>query len=219
VLDRFATESVVAWYNRLLAREAWARAALAPYAGRTARIDAGLLSVFLAVLPGGTLAAGSGSASVTITMEPQALAGSLFDPGAALRKMRMDGDVAFAQELTGVLQKLRPDPAEELSRFFGDAAAERIVRAMNAAMTGLRDTAQRAARQGADYLVAENPMLLGKQEWEQFGKELAALRTRLDLLEGRISACSAEAGRQETAAPGAAKPTQPPGGPSSEPRG
>ncbi len=219
MLDRFATVSVVAWYNRLLAREAWARAALAPYAGRTARIDAGLLSVFLAVLPGGTLAAGSGSASVTITMETQALAGSLFDPGAALRKMRMDGDVAFAQELTGVLQKLRPDPAEELSRFFGDAAAERIVGAMNAAMTGLRDTAQRAARQGADYLVAENPMLLGKQEWEQFGKELAALQTRLDLLEGRIDACSIEAGRKETAAPDAAKPTQPPGGPSSEPRG
>jgi len=219
VLDRFATESVVAWYNRLLAREAWARAALAPYAGRTARIDAGLLSVFLAVLPGGSLAAGAGSPSVTITMEPQALAGSLFDPGAALRKIRMDGDVAFAQELTGVLQKLRPDPAEELSRFFGDAAAERIVRAMNAAMTGLRDTAQRAARQGADYLVAENPMLLGKQEWEQFGKELAALQTRLELLEGRINTCSVAASRQVTAVPGAAKPTQPPGGPSSEPRG
>ena len=218
MLDRFATESVVAWYNRLLAREAWARAALAPYAGRSARIDAGLLSVFLAVLPGGTLAAASGSPSVTITMEPQALAGSLFDPGAALRKMRMDGDVAFAQDLTGVLQKLRPDPAEELSRFVGDAAAERIVGAINAAMTQLRDTAQRAARQGADYLVAENPMLLGKQEWEQFCKELAALQTRLDLLEGRISACSAEAARQ-AAAPGAANPTQPRGDQSSEPRG
>lgn len=216
MLDRLATQTMVAWYNRLLAREQWAREALQPYVGRTARIEAGLVTVFLAVVPGGTLAAGSGTPNVTITIEPDVLAGSLFDPAAALRKLRMDGDVAFAHVLTDVLPKLRPDPAEELSRFIGDAPAERVVRTVRAAMDAIRDAARRAARQGADYLVAEHPTLLGRQEWERFGSELATLQGRLDRLEQRIHACIAASAATQ---PGAAGRPQPSGEQSSEQRG
>ena len=190
MFDRLASESVVAWYRRLLAREEGARAALAPYAGRAARFEAGLATVFLAVETGGDLAVGSGEPSVTITLEPQALVGSFFEPGAVLRKMRMDGDVEFAQVLTDVLSKLRPDPAEDLARFLGDAPAQRLVDTVNAAMNQVRDSAQRMARQGADYLVAENPMLLGKQELARFAQELAELQDRLERLEAKVNALS-----------------------------
>ena len=206
MLDRLATETMVAWYNRLLTREQWARAALAPYAGRTARIEAGLTTVFLAVEPGGTLAAGSATPSVTITIEPESVASSLFEPAGLLRKLRMQGDVAFAQALTEVLPKLRPDPAEELSRFVGDAPAERIVRTVRTMLDALRDAVQRAARQGADYLVGEHPTLLGRQEWERFGSELATLQGRLDRLAERIAAQEAARGGVDC---GAATKTQP----------
>jgi ubiquinone biosynthesis protein UbiJ len=189
-LNRFSTGSVLAWYNRLLARESWARAALLPYAGRTARIDAGLLSVFLAVTPEGTLAAAAGEPTVRITLAPQAIAGSLWDAGAAMRDMRIEGDAAFAQALTDVLSRLRPDPAEDLSRIFGDAPAERIVGAASAALRQLRESAERIARQGADYLVAENPMIVGRQQWQPFVQELAELAARLELLEERIDSLS-----------------------------
>ena len=192
MFDRLATESMVAWYNHLLAREEWARLALAPFAGRTARFEVGLATLFVAVTTTGRLAPGTGTPSVTITIEPQVVAGSLLDPGAALRKMRMDGDVAFAQALTDVLQKLRPDPAEELSRFIGDAPAERVVRTVTAALEAVRDAARRAARQGADFIVGEKPMLLGRQEWARFGSELATLQGRLNRLEERINAQAAQ---------------------------
>jgi len=189
--------------------------ALAQYAGRTARIEIALSNVFLAVTPGGTLQAASGTPSVTITVDPQVIASSLFDPSFALRKLRMEGDVAFAQALTDVLQKLKPDPAEELSRFIGDAPAERIVRTVSSAMEAIRDAAQRAARQGADYLAGENPMLLGRQEWERFGSELATLQGRLDRLEARINArAAALAGTQ----PGSGAATRSAGEPDSAPR-
>jgi ubiquinone biosynthesis protein UbiJ len=186
MLDRIAAGSVVAWYQRLLAREDWARAALAPYAGRIALFETGFASVSLAVEPGGRLAVGSGAPSVTITLDPQALAGALFDPGALRRKMRIDGDAEFAQALTDVLAKLRPDPAEDLSRLLGDAPAQRLVDSVSAAMAQLRDTAQRLARQGADYVVAEHPLVLGKQEFAQFTQELAELQDRLDRLEAQV---------------------------------
>jgi ubiquinone biosynthesis protein UbiJ len=193
VLDAIASQSVVAWYNRLLRREAWACAALAPHAGATARIDVGLVCIFLAVAPGGMLAVGTGTPSVTITLEPSALAGSLWDPGLALRDVRVAGDAAFAQVLTDVLQKLRPDPAEDMARWIGDAPAERIVKTVTAAMAQLRETAERAARQGADYFVAENPMVLGKQDWESFSQDLTALLARLASLEDRVAVLPTEA--------------------------
>ncbi|HYA66443.1 MAG TPA: hypothetical protein VEE84_07125 [Burkholderiaceae bacterium] len=65
------------------------------------------------------------------------------------------------------------------------------MRAVRSALEAVRDAAQRAARQGADYLVAENPTLLGRQDWERFGSELATLQGRLDRLEQRIHACEA----------------------------
>jgi ubiquinone biosynthesis protein UbiJ len=193
MLDALASQSVVAWYNRLLAREPWACAALAPHAGATARIDAGLVSVFLAIAPGGTLAVGSGTPSVTITLDPAAMAGSIWDPAAALRDVRVAGDAAFAQVLTDVLQKLRPDPAEDLARWLGDAPAERIVRTVNTALAQLREAGERAARQGADYLVGENPLLLGRQDWVAFTGELDALRDRLAAVEQRVAELPARA--------------------------
>lgn len=187
MLDRIASESVAAWYQRLMARESWAAQALAPYAGRTARFEAGLVAVTLAVQEGGRLAAGSGGPSVTITLDPQALAGSLFDPDAIRRKMKVDGDAQFAQALTEVLARLRPDPAEDLARWLGDAPAQRLVDAASRAMAELRDSAQRLARQGADYFVAENPMVLGRQEFERFKQDVCELQQRLDRLEAKAS--------------------------------
>ncbi len=188
MLDTIASQSVVAWYNRLLAQEDWARAALAPHAGQTARIDAGLISVFLAVTAEGRLGVGTGTPSVTIGVDPAAVARAAWDPAAALRDVRVAGDAAFAQVLTDVLQKLRPDPAEDLARWIGDAPAERIVRSIEAAMAQARDAAQRAARQGADYFVAEQTLLLGRRDWTPFTAELQALGEQLGALERRLAA-------------------------------
>jgi len=190
-LDTLASQSVAAWYNRLLAREDWARAALAAHAGKTARIEAGLVAVFLAVAPGGTLAGATGAPSVSITVAPGALAGALWEPGAALRQLRIEGDAAFAQVLTEVLQRLRPDPAEDLARWVGDAPAERVMATLTAALAQLREGAQRAARQGADFVVAEHPLVLGRQEFEAHAQQLRELQQRLQALEARVCALAA----------------------------
>jgi ubiquinone biosynthesis protein UbiJ len=195
MFDRLAAESVVAWYRRLLAREDWARAALAPYAGRSARFESGPLAVCVVVEAGGGLAVASGVASVTVTLDPQVLAGSLFAPDSARRRMRIEGDAEFAQALTDVLAKLRPDPAEDLARLLGDAPAQRIVDAAGAALREMRDAAQRLARHGAEYFVAENPMLLGRQEFAGFVADVAQLRACLDGLEKRLEAAAGSAGK------------------------
>ncbi len=189
-LDRLAAQAVVGWYQRLLARESWARAALGSYAGRVARIEVGFACLELRILPDGGLAAGSEGRApdVTVAANPAAVAQVWANPSSARRDLRIEGDIDFAQALIDVLQKLRPDPAEDLSRFVGDIAAERIVNTLRAVLDQVRDVAWRAARQGADYLVAEHPLLLGTQEFMQHRIEIAALLERIDRLERRAGA-------------------------------
>jgi len=192
VLDQIASSAAAAVLNHMLAREPWARAALAPFAGRSARLQALPFSVQLGITADGSFSADAGAPTVTIGVEAAALPRVLLEPKAALRNVRLDGDAEFAQALSGVLQKLRPEPEEELSRFVGDAAAVRIVALLRAALAGAREAGSRLAVQAADYLVVENPMLVSRQEMTGFAADVARLRDdverlakRVDLLSGR----------------------------------
>ena len=192
MLDQIASSAAAAVLNHMLAREPWARAALAPFAGRSARLQALPFSVQLGITADGSFSADAGAPTVTIGVEAAALPRVLLEPKAALRNVRLDGDAEFAQALSGVLQKLRPEPEEELSRFVGDAAAVRIVALLRAALAGAREAGSRLAVQAADYLVVENPMLVSRQEMTGFAADVARLRDdverlakRVDLLSGR----------------------------------
>lgn len=191
MLEEFVTRSVAAWYNRLLLREAWARATLRPYAGRSARIALGPIAIFLGIDPAGELRVGRGEPSVTVNLEPKALGDALLDPVAPRRRLHIDGDAAFAQVLTDVLQRLRPDPAEDLARWVGDAPAERIVSLLHQGLSWARAAAGSTVRRGVDYFVAEDPQLLGRADWEDFRAALALTADSLTILEGRIASLGA----------------------------
>jgi ubiquinone biosynthesis protein UbiJ len=186
VLDQIASSAAAAVLNHMLSREPWARAALAPFAGRSARLQAAPFSVQLGIAADGNFTAQAGEPAVTIGVDPTSLPQVLLDPKAALRNVRLDGDAEFAQSLSGVLQKLRPEPEEELSRFVGDAAAVRIVGLLRAALAGAREAGSRLAAQTADYLVAENPMLVGRPQMAEFAADVARLRDDVERLAKRI---------------------------------
>ena len=186
MLDQIASGAAAAALNHMLAREPWARAALAPFAGRSARLQAAPFSVQLAIVADGGFSADAGPPTVTIGVDAAALPRMLLEPKAALRNVRLDGDAEFAQALSNVLQKLRPEPEEELARFVGDAAAVRVVALLRAALAGAREAGGRLAVQAADYLVAENPMLVSRQELEAFAADVARLRDDVERLAKRI---------------------------------
>ena len=186
MLDQIASSAAAAALNHMLAREPWARAALAPFAGRSARLQALPFSVQLGIAADGNFTADAGAPTVTIGVDAAALPRVLLEPKAALRNVRLDGDAEFAQALSSVLQKLRPEPEEDLARFVGDAAAVRIVSLLRAALAGAREAGSRLAVQTADYLVAENPMLVSRQEMASFAAETARLRDDVERLAKRI---------------------------------
>jgi ubiquinone biosynthesis protein UbiJ len=187
MIDRLLNQAAVAVLNRMLAREAWACEKLAPFAGRVVRFEALPFSLQWAVAEGGTLTANDdGDPAVTIGLALSSLPFALLDPPAATRDVRLQGDAEFAQALSFVLQNLRPEPEEELSRFVGDAAAMRIVGLVRLSAAHWRELAERMLDNTANYIVAENPMVVGRDEVADFVADVTRLRDDVARLEKRI---------------------------------
>jgi len=187
MLERLANSAVVSVLNRLLVREDWAREKLAPFIGRVARFEAHPLVVVLLIAPDGMFTANDGrEPAVTISVALSSLPQALADPQAAMKDVRLSGDAEFAQALAFVLQNLRPEPEEELSRFIGDAAAMRLVGVMRASASQWKQMAQSMLQSTAHYAVHEDPMIVGRSDLEAFGSEVNGVRDAVARVEKRI---------------------------------
>ncbi len=187
MIDQIASSAAIALLNRMLAHEQWARDKLAPFAGRSARFDAAPFGVTLRVEDGGTFgAADTNEPAVTIGVALSSLPLAMMDPQAAMKDVRLSGDAEFAQALAFVLQNLRPEPEEELSRFIGDAAAQRLVGFMRASAVQWKQIAENMLENTAHYVVTENPMVVGRDDLESFNQDVNQLRDAVARIEKRI---------------------------------
>ncbi len=186
MIEQLTTAAALGVLNRMMGREEWARDRLAPFAGRTARFEARPFSLSLKIADDGRFADAEGADPVvTVGLDLASLPLALGDPQAALRNVSLNGDADFAQALAFVLQNLRPEPEEELARFIGDAAAQRIVGLLRTSASHWRELAERMLDSGAHYLVTENPMLVGRAEVDEFIAAVARLRDDVARLEKR----------------------------------
>ncbi len=205
MFDSLTSQAAIALLNRWLAREAWARERLAPFAGRVARLALPPFAVVFAVAPEGTLAAlpthPHPHPDVTLTADTTALPFLWVDTKALLRNVKLQGDAEFAQALGFVLQNLKPEPEEDLAPWMGDAAAVRVVGLVRAAFAQLSDMGKRLSTATADYLVAEEPILASKQDVDDFVQAVNALRDATARVQAHVEQLSAEIVAAE--APGA----------------
>lgn len=187
MIEQLTTSAALGVLNRMLAREQWARERLAPFAGRVARFEAPPFALALRIDEGGVFAdAARLEPAVTVGADLAALPLALGDPQAMMRNVSLKGDADFAQALAFVLQNLRPEPEEELSRFVGDVAAQRIVGFLRSSASHWRELAERMLENSAHYLVTENPMIVGRDEVGEFNAEVARLRDDVARLEKRV---------------------------------
>lgn len=186
MLPDLAAGAGVRLLNTLLEREGWAREQLTPFAGRVAQFEVPPFTLLIGVAPDGRFATAGGPPNVTLGIDATALPSALLDPAALKRNVRLSGDAEFAQALSTVLQRLRPEPEEELARFVGDAAAVRIVGTLRTIASTFAQGASRLTASAADYLVAENPLLVGRREAEAFARDVVALRDAVERLDKRL---------------------------------
>ena len=173
--------------NHLLVRQPALRDALSAHAGKSARIDAGVVQLDLAVATDGLLQVSEAEPNVSIRVNPADLPKLLADMERAFSYVSISGDADFARTIADVANRVQWEAEEDLAPFVGDIAAVRIVRAAREATSGAKAGARRLAENIAEYLLEENPMLLYRRAGEAFTSDVVALRDDVERLAKRIA--------------------------------
>ncbi len=194
-----AAQSVVAALNHLLAREAWARERLAPYAGYSVCIITPLIRLGITVQTNGLVAPRPKEEedqpyAVSITLPLAALSAILTQGQAALSKyVKVEGDAEFAATLGFLAQHLRWEIEEDLAQLIGDAPASQLSQMLRAGHQQVRRTLRHLVETTAEYWLDENPTLVRHVALTEFATEISTLRDAVARLEKRVGRTEASA--------------------------
>lgn len=176
--------------NHLLTQNSWSYARLARFAGKTARFDVAPFSIDLTILPDGSLC----SAEQTISPDAVCVIAPSLLPRLAVHDelahagIQSSGDAALLSEIFFLSRNLRWDAVEDVSQVTGDIAAERIVKAVQAAQFAA--PAVNLAQAAAEYFTEEQPLITKPQQINAFMQQVDTLRDDVARLEQRIKALS-----------------------------
>jgi ubiquinone biosynthesis protein UbiJ len=174
--------------NHLLAQASWAREKLQPFAGQCAHLTLPPFSALFSITAEGLIAAPPAEATATVTIDLPASAPLLALQGkaAVMRAARITGSADFAQELGYVIQHLRWDVEEDLSRVVGDIAAHRLTTGVSAVAAWQREKLKNLAENFAEYLTEERPAIARRLAIADFSAEVDCLRDDVARLEKRL---------------------------------
>ncbi len=177
-------------FNHLLAAAPWARARLAPFSGKRARLVLGPLPLDFRIAPDGSLESlGTGEPAVEIVLPATAPLALLQGQGreAMMREAHITGGADFAEALGFVLRNLDWDAEEDLSRVVGDIAAHRLVKAAGEFAAARAEAARRLVENVEEYLRYEQPAGIDQAALAAFAEEVDASRRAADDLERRLA--------------------------------
>jgi ubiquinone biosynthesis protein UbiJ len=175
--------------NHLLAQNSWALPGLARFAGKTVRFDIAPLCFSYTIRDDGSVRkADQGSIPDAVCeIAPSLLPRLAAHDENAHAEIRSNGDADLLREIFYLSRNLSWDVADDLSHFTGDIAAERIVRAAEAARMNLLAAMTNVSRATAEYLTEERPVLAKPRQVSEFIAQVDALRDDVARLEKRIN--------------------------------
>jgi ubiquinone biosynthesis protein UbiJ len=183
---------VTHFLQHLTAQNAWSRPHLQPFAGKTVCIDFVLAKANLLILEDGSLALAGDNSSETASPE----ANIHLPPSLALRIMsgdvqakmliKVDGDTHLATEFSKVLQHMRWDIEDDLSKVVGDIGAYKIGKVAKNTFANIKQKGISAAEMLSEYWQEEKPMLAKKRHVEQFNADVDTLKNDIARLEKRL---------------------------------
>jgi len=141
------------------------------------------------------LAPGGAEPAVQIELPLAALPELLaqaFTPGAPAitRQIKLEGDAEFAQTVSFLVQNLRWEFEEDLSKVVGDAAAHGIAGSAKSFVAAARAANEKLAANVAEYLLEEDPQLVRPRKIEALAESVRTLRDDVARLEKRIDRLS-----------------------------
>ena len=174
--------------NHLLRQNSWATEKLRPYAGKTLHLCVPPLQSTLTIDGAGEFSSATENATIdaTIRLSASAALRMLISPESAIGLATLEGDMDFASSVGKVLQQLRWDAEEDLSRVVGDIPAHQLSQTASRIRQELGRQAASAAGMFAEYWLEEAPLIAKKTHLDQFAHDVDALREDADRLEKRL---------------------------------
>jgi ubiquinone biosynthesis protein UbiJ len=166
----------------------WSREYLQPFAGKVVAFDFVLAKANLLILEDGSLAlAGETAAPEANIHVPPSLALRLLsgDENAKMH-IKIDGDAHLATEISKVLQNMRWDIEEDLSKVVGDIAAFKIGEVSKKTFAGVKKQSINAAEMLSEYWQEEKNILEKKRHVESFNANVDALVSDVARFEKRL---------------------------------
>lgn len=179
--------------NRILLRETWASKRLQLHAGKTVRFSIlPFLDINLTVQDNGELLSAMSNVTIdtNITIILGLLPRMLAHDEEACGKIKISGDIAFAEELLFISKNLHWDVEQDLSRIMGDILAHRVVKTGEDLKKWHNKAILNLSEALTEYWTEEQPLLAKSALIHEFISEVGKLREDVEQLEKRVEKIS-----------------------------
>jgi len=126
------------------------------------------------------------SPEASIHAPPSLMLRILANDEAAKKELRIEGDTALAADFAKVLQHMRWDYADDLSRVVGDIPAEKITAFAQKSASTAKQQITNLADMLAEYWQEEVPILAKKRQVDAFNTSVDTLVGDVERLEKRL---------------------------------
>ncbi|MCC7328217.1 MAG: hypothetical protein IT521_15590 [Burkholderiales bacterium] len=176
--------------NRVLADQDWARAKLAPFAGRVFSLAVGPLLAVWSIAGGGTLAPApaEASADLELRLSPFAVAPFLADPARWNEFVQENGDAEMGGALKELARTLPWFVEETLAKALGPIVGQRVADTGRRLLAFPEYAALRATESVAAYARDEAQLLAHGADFRHYRQDIDAVAARIDALADRIEA-------------------------------
>ena len=166
----------------------WSKPYFVPFSGKTIAFDFVLAKANIIILEDGSLAIGGEmhAPEASIHLPPSLALRIMAGDETAKLQIKIEGDAHFATEFSKVLQNMRWDVEEDLSRFTGDIAANKIGITTKAILQTAKQQTINAAEMLSEYWQEEKNILAKKRHVKTFNTNVDSLVGDVARLEKRI---------------------------------
>ena len=167
----------------------WSRLPLQPFAGKVVQFDFTLIKVNLLILEDGSLALSGETAApeANIHVPPSLALRLLANDENAKMQIKIDGDTQLATEISKVLQNMRWDMEEDLSKLTGDIAAHKIGEITRKTLSEAKKQSINLAEMLSEYWQEEQPLLAKKRHVEEFNSQVDTIKSDVARFEKRLN--------------------------------
>ncbi|OHX13955.1 ubiquinone biosynthesis accessory factor UbiJ [Chromobacterium sphagni] len=188
----------IAAFNHLLNQHPARRAELAAHVGRRVAIVLPPLEVAGVITDDGWLAACAGEPEARLRLRHGALLSQLSGQPPQLADIALEGDTELATALGRIVGQLHWHAGEDLSRVFGDVAAQRIETLARGLFGFKGQLAFRLAENWVEHLREEAPVLASRHLVGRFVAEVDHLRDDAGRLDKRLARLEAALNKQNS---------------------